>query len=209
MSKRLIQSLYRLKPTKTLFMLCDVQEKFKPAIPLLGAVIENSNKLIEAGKLLNVPLVVTEQYPERLGSTVHELDVKHACGIVPKTRFSMIVPEVTNIMNDIFSDKPETAVLFGIETHVCIEQTAFDLINNSINVWLVADCCASRLNQDRDLALARLRGIGCIIASTESVIFNLLSDKNHKSFKQIAPLLKKVSADVKLWLPTTSVKDKE
>lgn len=59
--------------------------------------------------------MVTEQYPERLGSTVHELDVKHACGIVPKTRFSMIVPEVTNIMNDIFSDKPETAVLFGIE----------------------------------------------------------------------------------------------
>lgn len=100
-------------------------------------------------------------------------------------------------------------ILLPLQTHVCIEQTAFDLINNSINVWLVADCCASRLNQDRDLALARLRGIGCIIASTESVIFNLLSDKNHKSFKQIAPLLKKVSADVKLWLPTTSVKDNE
>ncbi|XP_017856851.1 PREDICTED: isochorismatase domain-containing protein 1 isoform X1 [Drosophila arizonae] len=209
MVSRMRQSLYRLKSNKTLFMLCDIQEKFKPAIPLIGAVIENSKKLIEAGKVLNVPLVVTEQYPERLGSTVSELDVKHACAIVPKTKFSMIVPEVENMMKNLFSDKPKTAVLFGIETHVCVEQTAFDLVNNGIDVWLVADCCASRLNQDRDLALGRLRHIGCIISSTESVIFNLLSDKNHKSFKEIASLVKKVSADLKLGLPTTSAKDKK
>ncbi|XP_032584106.1 isochorismatase domain-containing protein 1 isoform X3 [Drosophila mojavensis] len=121
----------------------------------------------------------------------------------------MIVPEVENLMKNLFSDKPKTAVLFGIETHVCVEQTAFDLINNGIDVWLVADCCASRLNQDRDLALERLRHIGCIISSTESVIFNLLSDKNHKSFKEIASLVKKVSADLKLGLPTTNAKDKK
>ncbi|TDG50425.1 hypothetical protein AWZ03_003014 [Drosophila navojoa] len=139
MVNRMRQSLYRLKSNKTLFMMCDIQEKFKPAIPLIEAVIENSKKL----------------------------------------------------------------------THVCVEQTAFDLINNGIDVWLVADCCASRLNQDRDLALERLRQIGCIISSTESVIFNLLSDKNHKSFKEIASLVKRVAADLKLGLPTASAKDKK
>lgn len=76
------------------------------------------------------------------------------------------------------------------QTHVCVEQTAFDLMSEKIDVWLVADCCASRLNQDRDLALERLRHIGCTIASSESVIFNLLGDKNHKAFKQIAPWLR-------------------
>ncbi|EDV94511.1 GH19318 [Drosophila grimshawi] len=177
-------------------MLCDLQEKFRPAIPMLDAVIKNSKKLIEAGKIFNVPLVVTEQYPEKLGSTVCELDVNHACCILPKTQFSMFLPPIEKKMKDIFGEKPKTA------THVCVEQTAFDLINNNVDVWLVADCCASRLNQDRDLALERLRHIGCTIASSESVIFNLLSDKEHKAFKKIAPLVKKVSADMKLWLPT-------
>jgi len=85
---------------------------------------------------------------------------------------------------------------------VCIEQTAFDLVNEEIDVWLVADCCVSRLNQDRDLALERLRHIGCTISTSESVIFNLLGDKDNKSFKEIAPLVKKVSADMQLWRPS-------
>jgi len=79
-----------------------------------------------------------------------------------------------------------------------VEQTAFDLVNDEIDVWLVADCCASRHNQDRDLALERLRHIGCNIATSESVIFNLLGDKNNKSFKEITPLVKKISADMQL-----------
>ncbi|XP_064549204.1 isochorismatase domain-containing protein 1 isoform X2 [Drosophila montana] len=120
----------------------------------------------------------------------------------------MFVPPVENKIKEIFGDKPKTAVLFGVETHVCIEQTAFDLINNSIDVWLVADCSASRLNQDRDLALERLRHIGCIIASAESIIFNLLGDKDHESFKKIAPLVKKVSTELNLWQPTATAKGK-
>ncbi|XP_017038325.1 isochorismatase domain-containing protein 1 [Drosophila kikkawai] len=202
MAKALGSTLYRLVPEKTVFMLCDVQEKFKPAIPLLGALIENTAKLLAAGKALGVPLLVTEQYPEKLGKTVCELDIGHACANVPKTKFSMLVDPIQKSMADIYGGKPKTAVLFGVETHVCVEQTAFDLINEQIDVWLVADCCASRLNQDRDLALERLRHIGCTIASSESVIFNLLGDKEHKAFKEITSLVKKVSADMELWQPT-------
>ncbi|KAH8330739.1 hypothetical protein KR067_006935, partial [Drosophila pandora] len=195
-------TLYRLVPDKTVFLLCDIQEKFRPAMPLLDNLIKNTTKLLAAGKVFQVPLLVTEQYPEKLGKTVCELDIEHACLNAPKTRFSMLVDPVRKSMADIFGGKPKTAVLFGIETHVCVEQTAFDLMNEEIDVWLVADCCASRLNQDRDLALERLRHIGCTIASSESVIFNLLGDKNHKAFKQIAPLVKNASADMELWRPT-------
>ncbi|XP_017067146.1 isochorismatase domain-containing protein 1 [Drosophila eugracilis] len=195
-------ALYRLVPSKTLFMLCDVQEKFKPAIPLLNCLIENTAKLLAAGKVFQVPLLVTEQYPEKLGKTVSELNIEHACANVSKTKFSMLVEPVRKSMAEIFGDKPKTVVLFGLETHVCVEQTAFDLVNEDIDVWLVADCCASRLNQDRDLALERLRHIGCNISTSESVIFNLLGDKEHKSFKEIASLVKKVSADMQLWRPS-------
>eukprot|EP00099_Drosophila_melanogaster_P023967 NP_651869.1 uncharacterized protein Dmel_CG11333 [Drosophila melanogaster] len=198
MSKVRGPALYRLVPSKTLFMLCDVQEKFKPAIPLLSSLIENTTKLLAAGKVFQVPLLVTEQYPERLGKTVCELDIKHACANISKTMFSMLVEPVRKSMTDIFGGKPKTVVLFGLETHVCVEQTAFDLVNDEIDVWLVADCCASRHNQDRDLALERLRHIGCNIATSESVIFNLLGDKNNKSFKEITPLVKKISADMQL-----------
>ncbi|KAH8367353.1 hypothetical protein KR200_011589 [Drosophila serrata] len=201
MAKAFGSTLYRLVPEKTVFMLCDVQEKFKPAIPLLGALIENTAKLLAAGKALGVPLLVTEQYPEKLGKTVSELNIEHACTNVAKTKFSMLVDPIHESMAELYGGKPKTAVLFGVETHVCVEQTAFDLINEQIDVWLVADCCASRLNQDRDLAMERLRHIGCTIASSESVIFNLLGDKEHKAFKEITKLVKKVSADMELWRP--------
>lgn len=70
---------------------------------------------LEAGKILNIPLLVTEQYPEKLGPTVCELEVNHACAVIPKTQFSMLIPPVKQKMNDIFGGKPKTAVLFGIE----------------------------------------------------------------------------------------------
>ncbi|XP_017140129.1 isochorismatase domain-containing protein 1 [Drosophila miranda] len=206
MRKAIGSSLYRLQPEKTLFMQCDIQEKFKPAIPLMNALIENTKKLLAAGKILKVPLLVTEQYPERLGKTISELDIQHACANIPKTKFSMIVEPIKKNMVDIFSGKPQTVVLFGLETHICVEQTAFDLINNKVDVWLVADCCASRLNQDRDLALERLRDIGCVITSAESVMFNLLNSKDHQAFKQVSALVRKVSADVQLWQRTKTTK---
>ncbi|XP_001357950.2 isochorismatase domain-containing protein 1 [Drosophila pseudoobscura] len=202
MRRAIGSTLYRLQPEKTLFMQCDIQEKFKPAIPLMIALIENTKKLLAAGKILKVPLLVTEQYPERLGKTISELDIQHACANIPKTKFSMIVEPIKKNMVDIFSGKPQTVVLFGLETHICVEQTAFDLINNKVDVWLVADCCASRLNQDRDLALERLRDIGCVITSAESVMFNLLNSKDHQAFKQVSALVRKVSADVQLWQRT-------
>lgn len=86
----------------------------------------------------------------------------------------------------------------SLQTHICVEQTAFELINKEIDVWLVADCCGSRLPQDRNLAFERLRNIGCTISTKESVIFNMLQDKDHESFRDIARLVKKTSDDTQL-----------
>ncbi|CAD6998583.1 isochorismatase domain-containing protein 1 [Ceratitis capitata] len=187
-----------LNPKKTLFLLCDIQEKFRHAIPLFEGLIKNVNKLTTAGKEFEIPLIVTEQFPEKLGQTVKDLDVSHAEAIISKTQFSMLVPELESKIKTIYGEKPCDVVLYGLESHVCIEQTAIDFLNNGINVYIVADCCTSRLNQDRDLALERLRDAGCIITTSESIIFNLLRDKNNPKFNVIRKLVYPPSEDMQL-----------
>ncbi|SPP74172.1 isochorismatase domain-containing protein 1 [Drosophila guanche] len=187
-----------LNPKKTLFLLCDIQEKFRPAMPLFDNMIKNVDKLTKAGKALDVPLIVTEHYPEKLGKTVAQLDVSHAKLVSGKTLFSMVTPEVKAVIKDVFSDKPEDVVLYGLESHICVEQTAIDLLEQNINVYIVADCCSSRLNQDRDLALDRLRQAGCVITTSESVIFDLVRDKNNAKFDVIRKLVSQPSVDMEL-----------
>lgn len=193
---RQLSRLGYLEPHRTLFLLCDIQEKFRPAMKYFEPMVKNTNKLLNAGKALKIPLIATEQYPEKLGRLVKELDVSHACGVFPKTQFSMALPEIMSKINEM--GKLESIVLFGLETHVCVEQTAADFVSHGFNVHVVADCCASRLIEDRNLAFDRLRKIGCYITTSETVIFKLLRDKNHPAFNEIRKLVSEPSADVGL-----------
>ncbi|KAM7344043.1 isochorismatase domain-containing protein 1-like isoform 2-T2 [Cochliomyia hominivorax] len=156
--------LSHLNPKKTLFLLCDIQEKFRPAMPLFNNLIENAKRLTTAGKVLDVPLLVTEQNPDKLGNTVEDLDICHAKSV----------------------------------SHVCVEQTAIDLLAKNINVFVVADCVASRVHQDRDMALERLRSAGCVITTTESIIYDLLHDKDHPKFKDLRKILIAKSLDMEI-----------
>ncbi|XP_030557985.1 isochorismatase domain-containing protein 1 [Drosophila novamexicana] len=187
-----------LNPKKTLFLLCDIQEKFRPSMPLFDNMVKNVDKLTKAGKALEVPLIVTEHYPEKLGKTVAELDVSHAKAVTGKTLFSMMTPQVKSVIKDLFGEKPQDVVLYGLESHICVEQTAIDLREQDINVYIVADCCCSRLKQDRDLALERLRQAGCVITTSESVIFDLVRDKNNPKFDVVRKLVNPPSVDMEL-----------
>ncbi|KNC26751.1 hypothetical protein FF38_11398 [Lucilia cuprina] len=195
MARRLIH----LNPKRTLFLLCDIQEKFRPAMLLFDNLIENAKRLTEAGKILNIPLLVSEQNPEKLGKTVDDLDICHAKSLISKTRFSMIVPEIECDMKKLFEgDQPSDVILYGLESHVCIEQSAIDLLAQNINVFVVADCVTSRLHQDRNMALERLRSAGCFITTTESIIYDLLRDKNHAKFNDLKKILVAKSLDMEI-----------
>lgn len=102
-------------------------------------------------KTLEMPLIVTEQNPSSLGKTVSEIDKEHAIGTFPKTQFSMCIPEVMKELDKI--KDLQCAILFGIETHACIEQTAICLRAKGLNVHVIADACTSRSLEDRILAL--------------------------------------------------------
>lgn len=143
---------------------------------------------IEAGKALNIPLIVSEHYPEKLGSTVSELNVDHAVKKFPKTKFSMVVPEISDHLKSL--NDVDDVILMGLEAHICLEQTAMDLLSlNKFNVHVVADCALSRTTDDRSLALNRLDKMGCIVTTSENVLFKLIKDKNHPKFNIIRDLV--------------------
>ncbi|KAK2580387.1 hypothetical protein KPH14_006142 [Odynerus spinipes] len=180
-----------LKQGKTALFVCDVQEKFAKAMFEFDKVLQNSVKLVNALKLLEVPMLVTEQNSKSLGKTMPQLDISCAKGPFEKTQFSMCTPDVSQELSTICcGSRPEAIILIGLETHVCIENTAIDLRRDGYEVHTIADCCTSRTQEDRLLALERMKLIGCHISTSETVIFKLLKDSKHKEFKNIQKLLK-------------------
>lgn len=190
-------TLGRLETKSTLFLLCDLQDKFRSVANHFPAIITNTQKLLLCGKQLNVDLIVSEQNPEKLGKTASELCISHAVGVYPKLEFSImqdaaLKKSITHLNN------VKSIILFGLETHVCIEQTAIDLLDNGYDVHIVADCTTSRSAEDRYLAFQRLRQIGCFVTTSENVIFKLLGGKNHSQFSHIRSLVKNKSLDTGL-----------
>lgn len=184
-----------LQRGRTALFLCDVQEKFRKAIFEFDKMVQNSTKLISALKILNVPMLVSEQNPNSLGKTIPELDISGAKGPFAKMQFSMCTPEINEALAKLCNgQKPESIVLIGIETHVCVENTAVDLRRYGYEVHLVADCCSSRTQEDRLLALERMRDIGCHISTSENVIFKLIRDASHDQFKNLLTLIKSPSS---------------
>nr|KAG5694281.1 hypothetical protein BaRGS_031999 [Batillaria attramentaria] len=179
-----------IKLDQTVFFMCDMQEKFRPAIKFFPDIVEVAKRLVSATKILNIPLVVTEQYPKGLGSTVQELDVSSAVCVVPKTKFSMVLPEVEGTLKTLCEGKVKHIVLFGIETHVCIQQTVIDLLKQGFEVHVIADACSSRSQMDRLFAMERFRQMGAIVTTSEALLLQLVGDKDHPKFKEIQALIK-------------------
>ncbi|XP_021950863.1 isochorismatase domain-containing protein 1-like [Folsomia candida] len=188
-----LKDLGLLNPSRAAFFMCDMQEKFRPAMIHFDEIVSVAKKMVEVSKVMSIPLVVTEQYPRGLGKTVPDIDISKALIVVSKTRFSMLVPDVERLLHSLCDGILESVVLFGIETHICVEQTAIELLSRNLKVHIIADACTSRNNADRLLALDRLRQIGCFVTTSETVIFKILQDKDNPKFAEIRHLVKEPS----------------
>lgn len=187
--------LCRLKPSSTVFLVCDVQEKFRAGIQKFATVVSGAQRLVKGANELSVPLIFTEQYPKGLGHTVAELDTSTAL-VVAKNDFSMIVPEVTERLRDLsgISD----AVICGLEAHVCVQQTSLDLLAMGINVHLCVDAVSSQKCIDRSCGLHRAAAAGAHLTTTESVLFELIRSKDSPNFKAISNAIKETRPDEEL-----------
>lgn len=174
-----------LKRDRAALVVVDVQEGFRPAIQNFDGVVEQTVKLVRGTRELSVPVVVTEQYPKGLGSTVAEV-AEHTLGIAPieKTVFSAARAEGFDLLGR------GQALVVGIEAHVCVSQTAHDLLADGIDVHVVADAVSSRATEDRERALDRLEKAGATITTTEAALFELLERAGSPEFKFVQSLVK-------------------
>ncbi|KAF9127114.1 Isochorismatase domain-containing protein 1 [Mortierella sp. 14UC] len=180
-----LRNVGRVHQKTTAFFLCDIQEKFRALTFQYPSVIATAQKMIAAHKVLDIPLIVTEQNPKALGATATELDLSQAKVNYPKTKFSMYIPEVEKELKGI-----KSVVLFGIESHVCVLQTALDLLENNYDVHVLADGVSSMNSFEIEHALNRVRSAGGYVTTSESILFQLLGDSKHEKFKSISNLVK-------------------
>ena len=169
-------------PSSTVLYVCDVQERFRPLIWRFPALVASVRTLCRAAALLDVRTVVTEQNPARLGATVAEVAgaLPPAARVFSKMKFSMVTEEVAR-----HAAQPEHAILCGIEAHVCVQQTALELLRAGTQVHLVVDAVSSQRQGDRAVALANLVAAGAAVTTTEAVVFQLLGDAAHPRFKDV------------------------
>ncbi|VDD74375.1 unnamed protein product, partial [Mesocestoides corti] len=179
--------LGKLVASRTALFVCDIQDKFRPAVAHFDAIVSVTERLISAAKMLDVPVVVTEMYPKGLGQTVRELGDLTDIPVIPKTSFSMVTKEVESKID--LNKGIDSVILCGLETHVCIQRTALDLLERGIDVHCVADAVSSRFMVDRMFALERMRQSGVFITTSESAILGLMSGAEHPMFKQVQKLI--------------------
>ncbi len=177
----------KIKVENALFVMIDVQEKFRPVIHEIDAVIHNCGVLTKAAGLLGVRLLVTEQYPEGLGRTMQEIELSPETKVYGKTSFSIFDD---SIRKDICRMDASWIVLFGIETHVCVMQSAIEAIQCGLNVMVVCDAVSSRKSYSKEVALQRMRQIGCHVVTTEMLLFELMEGADHPAFRKISRLIK-------------------
>lgn len=177
-----------IQRNKTAFVMIDIQEKFRPAIHGLEEVISNAKILVESSQILNVPLIITEQYPKGLGKTVNEIEIPANVPLIEKLHFSCFGnEEFTKKVKDL---GVSSLVLFGIEAHVCMLKTALDGLERGLEIYMVADAVSSRTQENKSIALERMRQSGVFIVSTEMLLFQLLEYSGTDEFKAISKLIK-------------------
>jgi hypothetical protein len=168
----------------------DVQTKLTVAMPVsdMQAVIKNCGILLQASNLLNVACIFTEQYPKGLGHTVPELSalVQHMQP-VEKIAFSCVAEPKFN--RQLTRDHSQV-VLAGMEAHICILQTALDLLSMGKQVFVVEDAIISRNPANKANAIERMRNAGCVITNTESLVFEWLGVASGDAFKAISKLIR-------------------
>lgn len=179
----------KINKEEAVLVVIDFQERLMPAMEKPDELKDNVVKLILGCDIMDVPMLVTQQYTRGLGPTI--TDIHDALGEykpIEKTAFSaMGEPEFVERLK---ATGRKTVILIGIETHVCVQQTAIDLIESAYTVFIVDDCISSRKSIDRDSGLARMLASGAIKTTAESVLFELVKDAKNQYFKAISSLVK-------------------
>lgn len=178
-----------LTPETTCLVVVDIQEKLLPVMTEPERVVKNTGIMIQIAKALDIPILWCQQVPTALGPTVGELSLLLE-GVEPIEKSSFSCGDNEHFITRLDAIKPKSAILCGIETHVCVFQTAMDLVEKGLAVHVVTDATASRTPENKRIGIDRMKQEGATITSVEMCLFELLKDAKHPKFRELAKLIK-------------------
>ena len=176
----------RLTPENSVLVVIDIQDKLLAKIPTAASLVRTAGFLLDVAALLDVPIRATEQYPKGLGPTTADI-ARRLPHTATKTAFSCC--GAGTFLEELEMLQRPHIVLVGMETHVCVAQTAFDLLAAGLHVVLPVDALATRFAVDHDMALRRMEQSGAVLTSAEAVAFEWLRDAAHPKFKAVSQLV--------------------
>lgn len=178
--------------TGSVLVLVDIQTRLTAAMPMkvLARLQRNTGLLLRAARALGVPVFASEQYPEGLGELEPDIVrlLPEGSRRYRKTCFSLA--GVGEFMADLSASGKRQVVLCGMEAHICVLQTALDLVRAGYETFLVSDGVCSRQRESYEIALARLRDGGTVITDAEAVLYEWLGDARHPQFKSLQSLVR-------------------
>jgi nicotinamidase-related amidase len=179
-----------LDPERCALLIVDMQEAFRPAIHEFDKILGRIVVMTRAASLLNLPILITEQSPQKLGRTVAEITgvLPPAAQAIPKTAFSCCGSE--SFLSQMASTRATQVLVAGIEAHVCVNQTVHDLLARDVQVHLIHDAVSSRTPENRAIGIEKMTRSGALPSSTETALFELMRDANHEQFRAIQKLIR-------------------
>jgi nicotinamidase-related amidase len=175
----------KLSPDRAALIVVDVQEGFRNAIPDFEGVARATATLIEGAGIIGVPVVLTEQYPKGLGETVPEIAEHLPEGLDPLEKVVFSAAEAKGF--DLAGR--DQALVCGIETHVCVNQTVLDLLDGGAEVQVAEDAVGSRTEESKRVGLHKMERAGAILTSVETALFELLGRAGTDEFKRVQRLI--------------------
>ncbi len=179
-----------LDKEKTALVVVDFQEAFRSPINDFAQIASRISIAVRGFQILNLPIIITEQYPKGLGRTAEEILflMPPEFEFIEKSAFSSC--GASAFMDKLRVTGASQILLCGLETHVCVNQTAHDLLNENFTVHLLNDCVGSRYSHDKEAALKKMQASGVVPSSVEMALFELMGDAKHEQFKDIQNLIK-------------------
>lgn len=178
-----------LSKEQTVFVLVDVQGKLAKMVHDSEAVVENLGKLIQGLRILDIPIIWLEQYPEGLGPTSEDL-TQHLTGMEPIQKVSFDACKNPAFIQAIKETGRRQILVAGIETHICVYQTSTGLKSLGYEVQVVADAVSSRTLFNKEIGLEKMKSAGIAATSVETALFELMKTAEGDHFKPILKLLK-------------------
>ncbi len=170
-------------------LLVDYQERFIPVLHNSGETIKNIKLLLAGANIYNVPILVSEQVPEKLGKTIGDFS-EHLKGAKTFSKKTMSCCGQQEFVQDLKSKNIKKIAICGVEAHVCVLQTSLDLLLNNIQLHLITDAITTRVPHNKEIAIEKIKQAGGIISSVETVLFEMAYEAGSEEFKKLQQIFK-------------------